>query len=277
MEIKDEFDLEFSLLIKEIENYVFAYAYDKSVRIRINNWVKKISQVSNNLEWKKNRNLHAINLLNMLINRRIEEPYNKNPNDGPLQILSKTLVKSRLSKKFWESVSHIYNSILINNDNNEKRTNSKSPTNNKKGKKNNNLKGNAFSCFNSLKGKGIKKYESHYNIHSFYNNKNNINNQKELFNIKRVKTPTMMHRNFSAVDSNKSNKVKKNIFNYNEEPLKIKIENKFEEELKFLRETAIKLEQELNNNEEIIEAQTEENNALKNKIMKLTEILKTLI
>jgi len=277
MEIKDEFDLEFSLLIKEIENYTFAYAYDKSVRIRINNWCKKISQVSNNIEWKKNRNLHAINLLNMLINRRIEEPYNKNPNDGPLQILSKTLVKSKLSKKFWESVRHIYNSILINNDNNEKRTNYKSPTNNKKSKKNNNLKGNSFSSFNGFKGKGIKKYESNYNIHSFYNNKNNINNQKELYNIKRVKTPTMMHRNFSAVDSSKSNKIKKNIFNYKEEPIKIKIENKFDEELKYLRETAIKLEQELNNNEEIIEAQTEENNALKNKIMKLTEILKALI
>ena len=277
MEIKDEFDLEFSLLIKEIENYTFAYAYDKSVRIRINNWCKKISQVSNNIEWKKNRNLHAINLLNMLINRRIEEPYNKNPNDGPLQILSKTLVKSKLSKKFWESVRHIYNSILINNDNNEKRTNYKSPTNNKKSKKNNNLKGNSFSSFNGFKGKGIKKYESNYNIHSFYSNKNNINNQKELYNIKRVKTPTMMHRNFSAVDSSKSNKIKKNIFNYKEEPIKIKIENKFDEELKYLRETAIKLEQELNNNEEIIEAQTEENNALKNKIMKLTEILKALI
>ena len=277
MEIKDEFDLEFSLLIKEIENYTFAYAYDKSVRIRINNWCKKISQVSNNIEWKKNRNLHAINLLNMLINRRIEEPYNKNPNDGPLQILSKTLVKSKLSKKFWESVRHIYNSILINNDNNEKRTNYKSPTNNKKSKKNNNLKGNSFSSFNGFKGKGIKKYESNYNIHSFNNNKNNINNQKELYNIKRVKTPTMMHRNFSAVDSSKSNKIKKNIFNYKEEPIKIKIENKFDEELKYLRETAIKLEQELNNNEEIIEAQTEENNALKNKIMKLTEILKALI
>ena len=277
MEIKDEFDLEFSLLIKEIENYTFAYAYDKSVRIRINNWCKKISQVSNNIEWKKNRNLHAINLLNMLINRRIEEPYNKNPNDGPLQILSKTLVKSKLSKKFWESVRHIYNSILINNDNNEKRTNYKSLTNNKKSKKNNNLKGNSFSSFNGFKGKGIKKYESNYNIHSFYNNKNNINNQKELYNIKRVKTPTMMHRNFSAVDSSKSNKIKKNIFNYKEESIKIKIENKFDEELKYLRETAIKLEQELNNNEEIIEAQTEENNALKNKIMKLTEILKALI
>ena len=270
MEIKDEFDLEFSLLIKEIENYIFFYSYDKSIRIRLNNWIKKISQVSNNLEWKKNRNLHAINLLNMLINRRIEEPYDKNPNDGPLMILSKTIVKSKLSRKFWESVSHIYNSILINNENKIK---NKSPKYIKKSKKSD-LKGNSY---NSFKGKGIKKYESFYNTQSFNNNKNNVNNKKELFNIKRVKTPTMIHRNFNVVDSNKSNKIKKNIFNYSDEPIKIKIENKFEEELKFLRETAIKLEQELDNNEEIIEAQTEENKALKNKIMKLTEILRTLI
>ena len=47
--------------------------------------------------------------------------------------------------------------------------------------------------------------------------------------------------------------------------------------MNFLRETAVKLQQELNQNEEIIEIQNEENNALKNKIMKLTEILKTLI
>ena len=117
MEIKDEFDLEFGLLIREIENYIYSSTYDKSVRIRISNWCKKISQISNNLEWKKNRNLHAINLLNMIINGTIEEPYNKNPSDGPLQILPKTLVKSRLTKKFWQNVQHIYNSTtLINND-----------------------------------------------------------------------------------------------------------------------------------------------------------------
>ena len=86
-----------------------------------------------------------------------------------------------------------------------------------------------------------------------------------------------MHRNFSAIEVNRSNNIKKNIFKYNDEPIQIKIENKYNDELKFLKETATKLEQELNINEAIIESQKEENNALKNKIMKLTEILKTLI
>ena len=42
MELKDEFDLEFSLLMREIENYAYLYSSDKSIRIRLNNWIKKI-------------------------------------------------------------------------------------------------------------------------------------------------------------------------------------------------------------------------------------------
>jgi hypothetical protein len=104
---------------------------------------------------------------------------------------------------------------------------------------------------------------------------NNINiNKKDKFKSKRVKTPTMMHRNLSAIEMNNNNK---NVFKINNEFIKINIENQSEKELNFLRETAIKLEQELNKNEEIIEAQNEENNALKSKIIKLNEILKTLV
>ena len=267
MEIKDEFDLEFSLLTREIENFIFSNTFDKSIRIRINNWLKKISQISNNLEWKKNRNLHAINLLNMLINGRLEEPYDKNPDDRPLQILSKTIVKSKLTATFWENVKHIYNSILVNNENKGKKRNCKSPPNKKL---NNNIN------MKTLNSKGIKKYWNNNNINN-YNDINKNNNKKDQFNIKRVKTPTMMHRNFSAIDVNRANNIKKTIFKYNDEHIKIKMNNKYNDELKFLKETATKLEQELNINEAIIESQKEENNALKNKIMNLTEILKTLI
>ena len=254
MEIKDEFDLEFGLLIREIENYSFNYSFDKSVRIRINNWCKKISQVSNNLEWKKNRNLHAINLLNMLINSRIEEPYNKNPNDGPLPILSKTLVKSKLTYKFWDNVKHIYNSTLEENKENKTNYNISKKIKNEKW----NEKGN-------LKNLSKKKY-------GINDNYNNIINKSEKNKIKRVQTPTTFHRNLSVGDSNKRIN---NFFRYN--GIGINLDNNSDNELKILRETAIKLEQELNMNEEIIEAQKKENHTLKNKIMKLTEILKTLI
>ena len=253
MELKDEFDLEFSLLMREIENYAFLYSSDKSIRIRLNNWIKKINQTSNNIEWKKNRNLHAINLLNMLINGRIEEPYNKNPSDGPLQILSKTLVKSELTYKFWESVKHIYNSTTIEKSKNK--SNNASTKKQKNNQSNNNI--------------NIKSFKT------FYNKKNNNNNnKKDEIKIKRVKTPKILNKNYSSA---KNNKMEENIFKYKNELIKINIDNKLNDELKFLRETAIKLEEELNKNEEIIEIQNEENNALKKKIMKLTEILKTLI
>ena len=46
----------------------------------------------------------------MLINKRLEEPYNKMPQEGPLPILSKALIQSKLTKKFWDKVKYIYNS-----------------------------------------------------------------------------------------------------------------------------------------------------------------------
>jgi len=68
-------------------------------KIRIDSWCRKISLTTNNQEWKKNRNLHAICLLDMILNNRFEEPYNKFPGDGPIPLLSKPIVKSKLSKK----------------------------------------------------------------------------------------------------------------------------------------------------------------------------------
>ena len=66
---------------------------------------------------KKNRNLHAICLMDMILNNRFEEPYNKFAPDGPIPILSKTLVKSRLSNKFWKCTQKLYEQI--NNQENE--------------------------------------------------------------------------------------------------------------------------------------------------------------
>ena len=59
-------------------------------------------QVTNNKEWKKNRNLHAILLLDMILNNKMEAPYTKFPPEGPVPIISKSIVKSKLSNKFSE-------------------------------------------------------------------------------------------------------------------------------------------------------------------------------
>ena len=111
MEFLDVYDKEYISLITDIEN--LSHSLDKYTKLRIESWCRKFSQVTNNIEWKKNRNLHAISLLDMLINNRFEEPYNKFPPDGPLPILSKAIVKSQLTKKFWQYTKHIYDNVAM--------------------------------------------------------------------------------------------------------------------------------------------------------------------
>ena len=52
----------------------------------------------------------------MTINNRFEEPYNKFPKDGPIPLLSKPIVISKLSKKFWLYTQFLRNPILLKNN-----------------------------------------------------------------------------------------------------------------------------------------------------------------
>ena len=94
--------------------------YDK---LRIKNWCKKLCQVTNNIEWKKNRNLHAICILDSVLNEHFEYPYNKFPPEGSVPILNKALVKSQLSKKFFIEASKIQNEEQNESNNNNDNTN----------------------------------------------------------------------------------------------------------------------------------------------------------
>ena len=116
-QITDEYDREFIALITDIEQR--CRKLDKHDKLRIESWCKKLCQVTNNIEWKKNRNLHAISLLDMILNNRFEEPYNKFAPEGPIPVLSKTLVKSRLSNKFWKATQRIYDAVNNVNNNYE--------------------------------------------------------------------------------------------------------------------------------------------------------------
>ena len=49
----------------------------------------------------------------MLINNRVEEPYSRLPPEGPLPILSKSLVKNKLTQKFFKLTKNIYESNSI--------------------------------------------------------------------------------------------------------------------------------------------------------------------
>ena len=96
--IRDDFDKEYLLLLEEIES-----RFDTIKRhdlIRVTSWIKKLNQITSNKEWKRNRNLHALYLLDMILNNDFKEPYNKFPPEQHVPILSKTIVKSKLSGKF---------------------------------------------------------------------------------------------------------------------------------------------------------------------------------
>lgn len=106
-EITDEYDKEFISLMITIEKR--SEKLNKHDKLRIKNWCKKLCQVTNNIEWKKNRNLHAICILDAILNEKFEEPYNKFPPEGSVPILNKALVKSKLSKKFYEETIRMQN------------------------------------------------------------------------------------------------------------------------------------------------------------------------
>ena len=118
--LTDEYDKEFISLMLTIEKK--SEILNKYDKLRIKNWCKKLCQITNNVEWKKNRNLHAICILDSVLNEHFEEPYNKFPPEGSVPILNKTLVKSKLSKKFFEEALKMHN-VGNNNENEENEEN----------------------------------------------------------------------------------------------------------------------------------------------------------
>ena len=137
--ITDEYDKEFISLMVTIEHR--SEALNKYDKLRIKNWCKKLCQVTNNVEWKKNRNLHAICILDSVLNEHFEEPYNRFPPEGSVPILNKALVKSKLSKKFFQEALKMQ-SEGQNNDNNINENNLNNSNNNQNNIQNQNYKVN---------------------------------------------------------------------------------------------------------------------------------------
>ena len=116
----------------------------------------------------------------MIINNRFEEPYNKFPKDGPLPLLSKPIVISKLSIKFWLYTQYLRNQNILKN--NEKFLDEGKNTNN-----NNNEENNLTEAIN-LKSENInfeknrnliKRPKSNINYGNNKNRKNNIDFNKE--------------------------------------------------------------------------------------------------
>jgi hypothetical protein len=99
----DLYDIEFIGLLHEIDLRMDNFSHGEQLKIK--SWVKNLMFPTNIIKQKKNRNLYAIKLINNMINERIEEPFTKfckSPHD--LIWLSVEIIKSELSKKFYEEI-----------------------------------------------------------------------------------------------------------------------------------------------------------------------------
>lgn len=116
---KDNYDAEFVKLMVEVQNLI--YDFCKSDKLKINSWAKKLCIPTINIEFKKNRNLYAIKLLDNVCNGKLEEPFTKFAKDKEIKLLDPILVKTQLTKNFLnyikqlEENENIYNNPNINN------------------------------------------------------------------------------------------------------------------------------------------------------------------
>ena len=280
----------------EIEQY--SKSLEKYEKIRIDSWVRKISVVTNNQQWKKNRNIHAICLLDMLINNRVEEPYNRLPPDGPLPILNKTLVKSKLSKKIYNQIKYIYepNSKPLEQlspPDNNKNTKTKNPENVKleNYKINNNNKNLKIKRAktptmkkHNLDNLNISKNKINYggNNNIFINEKNKSNynyknNCGKFSNNKNIIKECNNKYNTNNKETNKYNNNKKEYYDYKKVQQEENILDDNKIQLNILKETIFRLERELNKKEKIIELQREERVKLSLKVEELEKLLLSII
>ena len=101
-QFEDKYDKEFVKLMLEVDRR--SEDFSKSDRLKISSWVNSLCLPTNSTQWKKNRNLYSIMLLDNIVNNRLEPPFNKFCT-GELEVLNPTVVKSKISRKFVEEVN----------------------------------------------------------------------------------------------------------------------------------------------------------------------------
>ena len=110
----DKYDKEFVNLMIEIQNRIEDFS--KVNKLKINSWAKSLCLPTNNISWKKNRNLYAIKLLDNILNNKLEKPFTKFADEGEkLPMLDQILVKSQLTNKVKEILSNSHPDIQIQN------------------------------------------------------------------------------------------------------------------------------------------------------------------
>ena len=194
----------------------------------------------------------------MVLNNRFEEPYNKFPGDGPIPLLSKPVVKSKLSKKFWLYSQYLESQNLLKSEDD-------------------------FSSYDN--------YNNNINIEDNNNYNNNINNEMEnvnkknfRINYRRPKTSDIKlnNKNMFRINNNLNNNINNNINKYNENRKVNKSKKKYQnknnkkdiDEINRLNEIILNLQYELNRQDFIINNQINEKMRLQKRINELEKVLK---
>ncbi len=107
----DDYDAEFVNLMLDIQERIDNFC--KSDKLKINSWAKVLCIPTINVEFKKNRNLYAIKLLDNVLNGKLEDPFNKFAKDKELKTISPILVKTQLSDKFINEIQKYQSSDNI--------------------------------------------------------------------------------------------------------------------------------------------------------------------
>ena len=123
----------------------------------------------------------------MVLNNRYEEPYNKFPTDGPLPLLSKPIVISKLSKKFWLFSQYLRNEEILSNgsslEGNENNLNDN--YNNFEEKKYEETSPQQNICYMKMK-KDIKARPKSSGVYGRNNGKKRTNNRKNMQEISQL-------------------------------------------------------------------------------------------
>ena len=100
---KDNYDAEFVNLMLDIQNLI--YNFSKSDKLKINSWAKILCIPTTNIEFKKDRNLYAIKLLDNMLNNKLEEPFNKFAKHHELKQVNPIIIRAQLTKKFFDHIT----------------------------------------------------------------------------------------------------------------------------------------------------------------------------
>ena len=264
---QDNYDAVFVKLMLEVQKLIENFS--KSDKLKINSWAKKLCVPTMNNEFKKNRNLYAIKLLDNVINGKLEDPFTKFAKEKEIKLLDAILVKTQLTNTFLNYIKNLEEEENIyNNPNNtnyqymEKKNKPRSKTN----KKNNLIKSN-------IKDKKIpKKYNSKNNFRIDYYDQILL----APFRHKRNNTSYKISNNMNGMNLNKDNLSPSDILlmsNYNNFPYRKKSDIMELRGYKYNRYEKYKLK----NIAEMLEIQRQENNEIisqnKNEIGKLKKKL----